>query len=250
MTSYNAVVYDVEATLGSTDGESRIHTICLVPVTIDAKKRTLTSGKGGVLICIRDVIDREEVNLKSDVKNKIAQAVIDVANYNFDIQYLNFYDAIVFMNRFTLENGGMLIGHNLVGDLGFISSTQDFVGGKRIIKKRLQGYPDTGMYDPQWKSITRVCTMSLFANRCPKMNAQFAKFVRENDIPLTAGGYVPLKLSTYTQFVTGGKQTHSAVQDTMDLISVLKAAIETDGPAIIDGYDYMVKPEWFKMASC
>lgn len=248
MASYNAVVYDFEATPGSMNGESRIHTVCLVPVTIDSKNRTVTRQKG-ILLCIRNVIRREEVNLKSDVKTKLAQSVIDVANYNMDIKYLNFYDAIAFMNRFVMDHGAMLIGHNIIGDLGFILSTQKFVGGKRIVKKRLREYPDTGMYDPNWKLISKVCTMSLFANRCPKMNEKFVQFVKKNEIPLTAGGYVPIRLSTYGQFVANDvtyRQAHTAVQDTIDLISVLKTAIEMDGPSIVDGYSYMVKPEWFK----
>ena len=250
MASYNAVVYDLEATPGSKNGESRVHTVCLVPVTVDVKRRTVTRQKGGVLICIRDVIRREEVNLKTDVKSKLAQSLIDVANYGIDIKYLDFYDAIKFMNKFIVDHGAMIIGHNLIGDLGFILSTQKFVGKKRIIKKRLREYPDTGMYDPNWKLITKVCTLSLFANRCPKMNEKFSQFVKDNDIPLTAGGYVPLRLCTYVQFVTNDiayKQAHTAVQDTIDLISVLKTAIEMDGPSILDGYSYMAKPEWFKL---
>ena len=248
MSSYNAVVYDVEATPGSTNGESRIHTICLIPVTVNAKTRTVARQKG-VLICVRDVIRREEVHLKTDVKIKLAQSLIDVANYGMDIKYLNFYDAIAFMNIFVTSHGAMLIGHNIIGDLDFISSTQKFVGGKRIVKKKFREYPDTGMYDKNWKSIAKVCTMSLFANRCPKMNEKFSQFIKDNEIPLTHGGYAPLRLCTYTQFVTNDiayKQAHTAVQDTIDLISVLKAAIEIDGPAIMDGYSYMVKPEWFK----
>ena len=245
---YNAVVYDVEATPGAMNGESRIHTVCLVPVTINIKKRTVTRQKG-VLLCIRNVIRREEVNLKTDVKTKLSQSLIDVANYNMDIKYLDFYQAIKFMNKFVVDHGAMLIGHNLIGDLGFILSTQKFVGGKRIVKKRLTEYPDTGMYDPNWKLITKVCTLSLFANRCPKMNEKFTQFVKNNEIPLTAGGYVPLRLCTYVQFVTNDmtyRQAHTAVQDTIDLISVLKTAIEMDGPSIIDGHGYTVKPEWFK----
>jgi hypothetical protein len=245
---YNAVVYDVEATPGPEKGQSRIHTICLIPVVIDGKKRTVTPQRG-VMICVRDVLRREEVNLKTDVKNKVAQSVIDVATYNLNIKYLDFHDAIVFMNKFVVEHGSMLIGHNIAGDLDFMAGTQDFVGGKRVIKKKIKDFPDSGMYDPNWKNIVKVCTMSLFANRCPKMNVEFRKFVTENDIQLTDGGFIPLKLHTYTQFARGEpmyKQTHSAVQDTVDLIGVLKSAVWHDGENIIDGYSYMAKPEWMR----
>lgn len=142
---FSAVLYDLEATPGL-DGQSRVHTICLVPVVAD--KGAAVTRQKGVLICIRDVIKRPEIQHKSDVRNKIAQSVIDVANYGLNVKYLDFYDAIKFMNQFIVDHGGMLIGHNMAGDLEFLSMTQDFVGGKRIIKKKLKDYPDTGMYDP------------------------------------------------------------------------------------------------------
>lgn len=90
--------------------------------------------------------------------------------------------------------------------------------------------------------------MSLFGNRCPKMNAALRDFVNEHGLALTQQGYVPLRLVTYTQFVKSDpnyRQSHSAVQDTMDLYSVLKAGIKYDGN-IIDGHDYLAKPEWLK----
>lgn len=241
---FNAVLYDLEAT-PSLSGQSRVHTICLIPITID--KTTVTRQKG-VLVCIRDVIKCPEIQHKSDVRTKIAQSVIDVANYGLNVKYLDFYDAIKFMNQFTVDHGGMLIGHNMAGDLEFLAMTQDFVGGKRIIKKKLKDYPDTGMYDPNWSQITRVCTMSLFGNRCPTMNQALRDFVHEHDMDVTRQGYVPLRLVTYTQFVNADptyRQSHSAVQDTMDLYSVLKAGIKYDGN-IIDGYDYLAKPEWLR----
>ena len=241
---FNAVLYDLEAT-PSPDNQSRVHTICLVPVTID--KCSITKQKG-VLICIRDVIKRPEIQLKSDVKTKIAQSIIDVANYGLNIKYLEFYDAIKFMNQFIVDHGGTPIGHNLLGDLEFLASTQNFVGGKRIIKNKLKDYPDSGMYDDNWKNITRVCTMSLFGNRCTRMNQELKKFVNDNNMSTTQQGYVPLRLITYIQFVKNDpdyRQSHSAVQDTIDLYSVLKAAFKYDGN-IIDGYDYLAKPEWVK----
>jgi len=244
---YQAVVYDFEATPGPRENESRIHTISLVPVTIGT---TVTRQKG-VLICIKDVIKREEVNLKSDVKTKIARAVIDVANYDMNIKYMNFYDAVKYMNTFIVNHGSILIGHNLIGDLGFLASTQTFVGGKRIIKNKIKEYPDTGMYDPNWSKINRVCSMSLLANRCNTMNQAFRKFVVENNLPLTAGGYIPLRLNTYTQFANNDpeyRQSHSAVQDTMDLIDVLKCAVKHEKRGILDGHDYMTKPEWVRAA--
>ena len=81
-----------------------------------------------------------------------------------------------------------------------------------------------------------VCTMTI------------GKFVIDNNMSTTQQGYVPLRLATYIQFVKKDpeyRQSHSAVQDTMDLYSVLKAALKYDGN-IIDGYDYLAKPEWVK----
>lgn len=233
-----AVLADFEATYSG-----YIHTICLIPIKITDK----VSLQKGVLICIKDVIKHDIIQENPDVRKKIAASVIDVANHNLNIKYLNFYDAVNFMIEFVQDHGNTLINHNMLSDLGFLVSTQDFVGGKRIIKKRLKEYPDTGMYNKNWESINKMCSLSLLANRCPKFNEHYYKFYKTNEIELTPGGYYSIRLETFSQFIMNDPsyhQSHSAVQDTIDLVNVLKTAISHDGKGIIDGMNYIVKPEW------
>lgn len=232
------VVTDFEATF-----DGYIHTICLVPVKIE---KNVTQQKG-VLICIKDVIKEPVIQENPDVRKKIASSIIDVANHNLNIKYLNFYEAVVFMIDFVEEHGGTIVSHNFLSDIGFLVKTQDFIGGKRIIKKRLKEYPDTGMYDKRWENISKICSMCLLNNRCPNFLKKFYDFYKSNDICSTPSGYYSTKLETFTQFVKNDPayhQSHSAVQDTIDLVNVLKSAATLDGKGIIDGSSYIVKPEW------
>lgn len=233
-----AVLADFEST-----HSGYIHTICLIPIKISDK---VTQQKG-VLICIKDVIKHDIIQENPDVRKKIASSVIDVANHDLNIKYLNFYDAVNFMIDFVCDHGNTLINHSMVSDLGFLVSTQDFVGGKRIIKKRLREYPDTGMYNKKWENINKVCSLSLLSNRCPKFNEHYYNFYKNNNIDPTPGGYYSIKLETFSQFIRNDPtyhQSHSAVQDTVDLVNILKSAVQYDGKNIIDGTNYIAKPDW------
>ena len=250
MRAYNhkmkIVISDFEACYGQSTGISKIHSICLIPVLIEKDKFVRQKG---VLLYIRDVIKEEEIQQNNDVKRKVTSALFDVANYNLDIKYLDFYDAVKFMIDFIVNHGNSLMSHNLPGDLDFLVSTQNFVKGKRIVKNRLKDYPKTGMYDSRWKDITLVCSMSLLSNRCTEFNKQFKHFIDEERVSLTPGGYYPLKLERYSQFVKENKdykQSHSAVKDTIDLIEVLKHAVSLDTNKILDNYDYISKPALVK----
>ena len=237
---YQAVVCDFEATFSG-----HIHTICLIPLKIDKN----VHKQKGVLICVKDVIKEDIIQENPDVRKKIVSSVIDVANHDLNIKYLNFYDAVKFMIDFIDDHGKTIISHNLLSDLGFLVQTQDFVTGKRIVKKKLKEYPDTGMYDNRWEGFTKICSMCLINNRCLKFLEKFQEFYKENDLSSTPGGYYSTKLETFSQFVRNDpeyQQSHSAVQDTVDLANVLKSAVQHDGKNIIDGTSYIVKPEWRK----
>lgn len=240
MSMKNFIVCDFESTMTGI-----IHTICLVPVKIGNEFQI----QKGVLICIKDVLKQDTINENPDVRKKIATSVIDVAKYDCNIKYLNFYDAVLFMNDFIELHGGGVISHNFISDLGFLVDTQNFVGGKRIIKNKLKEYPDTGMYDKRWETFTKMCSMSLINNRCLKFNANYYNYCKLNEIPATYGGYYSTKLETFTKFIKNDshyKQTHTAVQDTMDLVNVLKSVYKYDGKSVIDGSSYIAKPEWTK----
>ena len=247
-----AVLYDFESCVGNNSGESRIFNVCLIPVNINSKTHEITKLTG-VLICIKDVLKREEIKENTTVRQKVGRAVFDGATNNMNIKYLTFYDFVKFMIKFVIEKGDSnLLGHNVIGDLGFLSSTQDFVGGKRIVKRKLKEFPSTGIYDPRWSSINLMCTMSLFGTRCPKMAAAYHKFNDDNRISLTPGGYYSSKLETYTKFARGDpnyKQTHSVVQDTVDLYIVLKMTYKCGDTGFIDGATYLVRPDWVKASA-
>jgi DNA polymerase III epsilon subunit-like protein len=157
---------------------------------------------------------------------------------------MKFYDGVKFMIKFISENGGLVMSHNLIGDLKFLVSTQSLVGGKRMVKNKLAEFPDTGMYDKKWEDIKKVCSMSLFCNRCPNMTDEYKKWARENNRDTGMN-----KLESLTQFVKRDREyreKHAAVQDTVDLFTVLKYAYKCDGP-IMDGYSYLSKPNWVKV---
>jgi len=220
-----------------------IHTICLIPL------KTTGNHQKGLLIFVKDVIQMDEVNENPDVRRKLSLSMIKASKVGLDVQWLDFHDAIVTLIDFVTERGSILIGHNLIGDLGFLVTTQNVVGGKRIIKNRLKEYPDTGTYDSRWESITKICSMSLISTRCHKFNEHYYKFVAKNkeNMNLTEGQKIPLRLETYSQFVnncTHYSQTHEAVQDTVDLVNVMKAVIKYDGKSIISNENYIVPPIW------
>jgi hypothetical protein len=246
-----AVLYDFESCIGNNSGESRIFNVCLIPVDLNPKTREVTKLTG-VLICVKDVLKREEIKENTRVRQKVGRAVFDGATNNMNIKYLTFHDFVKSMITFVIEKGdGNLLGHNLLGDLGFLSSTQDFVGGKRIVKKKLKDYPSTGVYDPRWSQLNLMCTMSLFGTRCPKMAVAYQKFNDDNNISRTPGGYYSSKLETYTKFARNDpkyEQSHSVVQDTVDLYIVLKMAYKCGDTNLIDGADYLVRPDWVRAA--
>ena len=253
MTKIEGVLMDPESIRGESSGQSWIHSLCAIPFTMQTGKLsnfTLHTSRG-VVIKFNDVINNELVKyflFKSDgvthVNNKHGNDVLACAKYGIKTtRHMKFRDGIKFMNKFIIENGGLIMSHNLIGDLGFLVSTQNLVSGPRITKKKLAEYPDTGMYDKNWEKIIKVCSMSLFCNRCPKMNDEYKKWAKEHGRDTGMN-----KLESLTQFVKGDREyreKHAAVQDTVDLFTVLKYAYKCDGP-ILDGYSYLSKPNWVK----
>lgn len=232
-----AVLADFEAHRGASSGESWIHTICLCAVNF------ATGVTKGVVIKIDDVLRNPIIKECERVNKKHSDDINTCATCNIKVTYhKKFADAFKFMVTFINDNGGVLISHNLVDDLGFLVSTQEMVGGKRVIKRKLREFPDTGTYIKEWENIIKVCSMSILVNRCPKMNAEYKKFTTN----FTSINNLRATLQSYTQFVrqeAGYKQKHSAVQDTVDLCSVLKCAYRYDGK-FLDGYSYISTPKW------
>jgi hypothetical protein len=248
----NAVVADFESIWFPVSQVSYVHTISCIPVTMNTGKLSryaLHSGKG-LVIKVTDVLQnkfvRDFLEAKGDVghlekKHRLDEKVCK--RHRVCIRYMRFRDAIRCMNKFIIENGGTLLSHNLQGDLESLVNTQNFVSGPRIVKNKLTTFPNSGMYDKNWSNIKLVCTMSLFCNRCRVMNTEYKQWALEND--KTSGLN---RLESLVQFVkkdSGYSQTHSAVQDTFDLFTVLRYAYKCDGP-ILDGFSYLNEPKWLR----
>jgi hypothetical protein len=244
----NAVIMDLESIRGNSSGQSWVHTACLIPITMKTGKMsqyTMHTSKA-LVIKFNDVLNSLIVkeHLNQHMNNKHGSDVNSCAAYNIKTtRHMKFYPGMELIIKFIIEHGGILISHNLVGDLGFLVSTQNLVKGKRMIKNKLDTFPDTGMYSKAWESIKKVCSMSLFCNRCPTMMTEYKKWAALNDRNKSMN-----TLQSLVQFVSGDReyvQKHAAVQDTIDLFTVLKYAYKCDGP-ILDGYSYLSSPKWIK----
>ena len=66
-------------------------------------------------------------------------------------------------------------------------------------------------------------------------------------------GFYSMKLESFTRFVKDDclyKQRHTSIQDTMDLVEVLKNVFTRDGNKVLmDGNDYLAMPELFRVTS-
>lgn len=253
----NVVISDFESVRTRDGSHSLVHTISLIPATFNHRKgktkQYTLHYSSGVIIKISDVIKSDTVQLLSDnwLNAKHSNDILAASKYGIKQTFhMQFCEAVRYMNTFILDNGGTLISHCLENDLGFLVSTQNFLGGPRIIKNKLTSYPDTGMYDSRWSDIRKVCSMSLLCNRCPKFNEEYKVWCRNNPKTISQFHKCSSKLKHYTQFVKKDatyEQLHSAVHDVIDLFTVLKYAYETDGN-ILDKYSYLSSPNWVKAA--
>lgn len=247
------VLMDPESIQGGSSGQSWIHTLCLIPFTMQTGKLSsyVLHTSRGIVIKFNDVINNNLVKhhlFKSDgvtyVNNKHGNDVLACAQYGIKTtRHMKFYEGMKFTFKYIKENGNLIMSHNLIGDLKFFVSTQNLVGGDRIFKNKLAEFPDTGSYDKNWEDLAKVCTMSLFCNRCPNMTNEYKKWAKENNRDDGMN-----QLQSLTQFIKNDReyrQKHSAVNDTIDLFTVLKYAYKCDG-AILDGYSYFSKPNWIK----
>jgi hypothetical protein len=254
MVKINAVIADFESIYLKSSDVSYVHTVSLIPVTMNTGKtsRYMLHTEKGLVIKITDVLNtkfvKEYLEATRDTSHvdKKHSSDIDVCRrHGIRIRAMRFHDAIKAMNSFVHANGDILMSHNLPSDLKSLVDTQNFVKGRRIIKNKLVQFPNTGMYDKKWNDIKLVCTMSLFCNRCHKMTAEYKKWSIDNGRTVNKGMN---RLESFSQFVRRDpmyKQVHAAVQDTIDLFTVLVYAFKCDGP-ILDGYSYLNEPKWLK----
>jgi hypothetical protein len=252
MVKISAVVADFESIYLNSSNVSYVHTISLIPITVNTGKMSqyMMHTEKGLVVKVSDVLQSKfvkeylEASLDtSHVNNKHLSDAETCRKHGIRIRSMRFYDAVKAMNQFVTLNGGLLMSHNLPSDLQALVDTQNFVKGRRLVKNKLVQFPNTGMYDKNWKNVKLVCTMSLFCNRCHKMTTDYKKWSIENGKNKGMN-----RLESFTQFVRKDpsyRQSHAAVQDTIDLFTVLVYAFKSDGP-ILDGFSYLNEPKWIR----
>ena len=254
MSKFQGVVADFESTKLNS-GKCLIHTISCIPFTIKTGKLSEYSLhiEKSLVIKISDVLNNVYMKTYMSV-NPDEQRHIDKKHqndhevclrYGVPILHMRFTPAIKRMNKFILDNGGIIIIHNLKSDLQALVQTQQMIKCPRIIKDKLREFPETGMYDKSWKQIAKICSMSLVCNRCKKMQVDYVNWIRENNLVTKSGMNSLERLSKFVKQDALYKQCHAAVQDCIDLFNVIKYAYKSDGP-IIDGKSYIAEPEWIK----
>ena len=145
--------------------------------------------------------------------------------------------------KFMVEHGPTVISHAWHKDIEFLHQTQEFISKSsscsRIFHKKLTVWPETGSYDKNWSKIARVCSIHFLMNRCPKfMKAYTAWYSLRDDAKFK----VHMDLERLTQFVKCEKsheESHTSLQDSLDLLQVMKEAYKYDKYKI-DGRSYFI----------
>lgn len=239
----NFVVTDFESSQ-----EGRIHSMCLIPVRLDSGTKFVV--KKGVLVYIREILKNESTQLNTNTQKKVLSDLFDASTHGMEIKHLSFAEAVKFLIDYLIQHGSTMVSHNLISDLDFLVKTQNFVKGKRVVKEYLKEYPKTGMYDKRWEGITLVCSMSLITNRAKKFMEAYKN--HPSTMP-NHNGFYSMKLESFTRFVKDDcmyKQRHTSIQDTMDLVEVLKNVFTRDGKKLLmDGNDYLSMPDFCRATS-
>lgn len=253
MVKVDVIVADFESIYLKASDVSYVHTISLIPATMKTGKTShyKLHTDMGLVIKITDVLQSKfvkeylEASRDTDhVNNKHTSDADTCRMHGTRIRRMRFYDAVKAMIKYI--DGRIMMSHNLPSDLQALVDTQNFVKGRRIVKNKLVAFPNTGMYDKRWQDVKLVCTMSLFCNRCHKMTDEYKKWALANGKTVNKGMN---RLESFTQFVRRDpayRQSHAAMQDTIDLFTVLMYAFKCDGP-ILDGHSYLNEPKWLRV---
>lgn len=229
----NACAYDSEQTMAGL-----IHHICVIPFSVAHHRRTrarvMTHGRP-LVVEIKEVTafysDNESVLRKTELTK------------SQDVEYvvLPWRRAIPRILKFVVENGGTLFAHAWHRDLEFLHRTQEWMGGNsnRIFHKSLLQWPETGCYDKNWVSISRVCSLHFLMNRCPKFMKSYTEWYSTLE---EAKFKVHMDLQHLAQFVyrqNDYQESHTAIHDCRDLVAVLLEAYNSDTYKL-DGHSYMI----------
>lgn len=234
------------------DTEQHIHGDYSVVHTISLKVFVMKKNGEITLICElvifnRSVINHPELEKNFDLQKKITDTLEYIHDRNMKgckVQSYyadSTYDMIREFVKFTHENGNHLYGHNLLGDLFFLLSTQKFTGGKVAIKDIIKTNPSKGIVVPGWSDI--VCidtlpTLSFFANKALKMYKDFC--LKKQLANIRQKKDYPMKLSEISKCVYDNvtfKQTHIAPDDTTFLLDLMRFIVKYDGPKSIMSHE-------------
>jgi len=169
-----------------------------------------------VVIKITDTITFQD---DTSLNRKHADDVNTCIANNTPMLFMTFAEMIKFRINYIENNGGICVAHCIQRDFGFLVKTQDYVGGKRVVKKTLETSPKTGMYDSRWEKFTFICSQMFICTKCPKFMAVYKA------PPSESGKFMKTTLECFSQFIKNDptyKQSHGAAQDVIDLCNVIK----------------------------
>ena len=245
MTFIQTVIADYEA-----NSQGIIDTICLIACSFETKSRlhhgiVTRSGAGGIKINIRESKIHSIVTIKlTDVIIKISASDHIDKKHGRDmrgcittkspLKFMKFNDGIDFMCKFIHENGNRLIMHSLHNDLENLMKTQQFIGSKRF-ELNQHMFPSTGPL----RDVILQCSYSIINNRCPLFIESYRPHCKTFT---TQKGGLSTTLQSLVQFAKNDYtyiQSHSALQDTLDLFEVLQKVHQLEGEIPFTGGNYM-----------
>lgn len=216
---------------------SVIHTVSLKSFQVK-NNGEMTITKELVIFNV-PVITHPELEHNFDLQGKVTDTKDYVHEQNLNGKHVESYyaqttyDLIKTMIDFIHSNGKYLYGHNLLGDLIFLLSTQNFTGGPIAIKEKIKTEQSKGIIIPKWKDIICIDTLPTLSFFAPKTLKQYKGFCLKNKLAsVFEKKDYPLKLSCVAKFAYNDvniKQTHIAPDDTTFLFEVMKKIIEFDG---------------------
>lgn len=220
---------------------SVVHTISLK--AFETKKNGETTLLDELIIFNRSVINHPELENNFDLQKKVTSTkdyvhCQNMKGYKVKSYYAeSTYEMIREFVKFTRENGNHLYGHNLLGDLIFLLSTQKFTGGKVAIKNTIKTDQSKGIVIPGWSDIVCIDTLPTLSFFSKKALKTYKDFCLKNQLAnIRQMKDYSMKLSEISKCVYNNlsvKQTHIAPDDTTFLLDLIRFIIKCDGPKAV-----------------
>ena len=253
MKSRTFCVSDFESIPSNHDKKSRIFEATVMAFEVTKNRNvTKTQSRGGIRFIIKDVLSRDEVNSHPKVRERIAASTIACTKRSdiltLDVSFKEFFDL---WNEFIYCNGNTVVTHSWQNDANILMDTQNFLGVK-VLKQRYNEFMDSprGTYNKYHHGIAKLCSQRILTERALRYKKNFHSIVDKGGIPLTFRGYYPSDLESHVKALRNDSsytQGHNSVQDTLDLMDVLKSAIADDGLDIIGDYSYYYHSPTFEL---